>query len=49
MDALTARCQNLSRLHLFGCWLLTDLTLKYIGSRCLQVRRVWRMEDECNA
>lgn len=42
MDALTTRCQNLSRLNLFGCWLLTDTTLKYIGSRCLQVRRVWR-------
>ncbi len=34
VDALTKRCGAcLTRLNFFGCWLLTDTSLKYIGSR----------------
>lgn len=34
VDALTQRCRLLTRLNLFGCWLITDLALKAVGERC---------------
>ncbi len=40
IDVLTTRCQSLTRLNVFGCWLLTDASLKWIGSRCVHVRLI---------
>lgn len=34
MDALTLRCRALTRINLFGCWMITDLALKYLSERC---------------
>jgi len=33
IDLLTKRCGSLARLNLFGCWLLTDGSLRSIGLR----------------
>jgi hypothetical protein len=43
LESLTARCPMLTRINLFGCWLITDASLKFI-SKC---QNVWKKEENC--